>query len=148
MMRAMKRTLSSGFSFHAYTLGVVLASATAVAAARNQDEKYPVPPDPIAGKWKCTCESFAGMVVEFTVVKNTASGKIVVLGGASNYGFKQGEEIFQLEGNDFGAWVGKTHWRSQSGAERWDPIRIHATANELKATQTTDDCYRSMPRVK
>src|SRR5512142_1371164 len=101
------KPISFGFSWPAFALGVMLACATAVAAVRIQDEKYPAPPDPIAGKWKCTCESFSGMVVEFTVVKTTASGKIAVLGNASNYGFKQGEEIFQLEANDFGAWVGK-----------------------------------------
>jgi hypothetical protein len=147
-MRAMKRNPFRRFSWSTVTLGVLLAAATTIAAARNQNEPYPAPPDPIGGTWKCTCPSFAGMTVELTVAKNTASGKIVVLGNAGNYGFKPGEVIFQLEANDFGAWVGKARWRSLSGAERWDPIRIHATANELRATQTTEDCYRSMPRVK
>src|SRR5205823_11830266 len=113
-------------------------------------EAYPwqKDPGPIAGRWKATCENSAGMIVEFTLKsQKAASGRIAVLGAAGKYGYSAGEEILLVEADDFGDWVGKLKWRSVAGEQRWDPIRLVATAEKLNATMTTEPCYRDMSRV-
>jgi hypothetical protein len=103
---------------------------------------------PIKGQWKTTCKESGGMVVEFAVEKDKATGRIAKLGTAGKYGYSQGEEILRVGATDLGKWVGQLHWRSVSGMVRWDPITFVVKSNELDAVQTTDQCYRNMPRVK
>jgi hypothetical protein len=103
---------------------------------------------PINGQWKTTCKESAGMVVEFSVHGGKATGSIAKLGGAGKYGYSQGQEIMRLTATDLGKWAGQLRWRSVSGMERWDPITFVVKGNELDAVQTTDQCYRNMPRVK
>jgi hypothetical protein len=142
-MRLVKRVLLCGF--------VALAAAAVASSAAAQKKKYPWEKEavPIAGRWKTTCPNSAGMVVEFTMSGDRkATGRIAELGAAGKYGYKAGDEIFRLSADDFGEWVGQLRWRSVAGAERWDPIRLVATADRLNATQTADDCYKNMPRVR
>jgi hypothetical protein len=54
----------------------------------------------------------------------------------------------RLAADDYGDWVGTLRWRSVSGVDRWDPIRLVATDEQLDATITTDECYKKMQRVK
>ena len=103
---------------------------------------------PIQGQWQTTCKESGGMVVEFRVSAGKATGYIAKLGSAGRYGYSQGEEIIRLSATDLGKWVGQLHWRSIAHAERWDPITFVVKGNVLDAIQTTDQCYRSMPRVK
>lgn len=128
-------------------VGVVMAMG---AAAHGEAKKYPweKDPGPIAGRWKVTCSESAGMIVDVSVKKEKlASGRVSEVGAAKKYGYSEGEEILRLEADDFGDWVGQLKWRSVSGVERWDPIRMVATPDKLNATMTTDACYKNMPRV-
>ena len=59
------------------------------------------------------------MLVEFTVNGNEAVGKVVDPGAAKRYGFVKGEEVFRLTADSYGDWVGKTRWRSVTGAQHW-----------------------------
>jgi hypothetical protein len=104
------------------------------------------PPSPIAGTWRVTCPENDGMLVEFTVNGNEAVGKVVDPGAAKRYGFVKGEEVFRLTADSYGDWVGKTRWRSVTGAQHWDPIRFSASADTLTATMTNEPCYRNMPK--
>jgi hypothetical protein len=113
--------------------------------------KYPwaKPPGPIAGRFKVSCENSQGLTIEFSLQgEKRAVGRVAALGAAGKYGYKEGEEILKLDADDYGDWVGQLKWRSVSGIERWDPIRLVASANTLNATMTTDGCYRDMPRVR
>jgi len=130
---------------------VALVAAAVATSADAQKKRYPWQKDAvsIAGRWKASCPNSAGMVIEFTQTgDNKATGRIAELGAAGKYGYKAGDEIFRLSADDFGEWVGQLRWRSVAGAERWDPIRFVATTDRLNATQTTDDCYKNMPRVR
>jgi hypothetical protein len=104
------------------------------------------PPSPIAGTWRVTCPENDGMLVEFTVDGNKAVGKVVDPGAAKRYGFVKGEEVFRLTADSYGDWVGKTRWRSVTGAQHWDSIRFSASADTLSATMTNEPCYRNMPK--
>ena len=133
------------------SLAQVPRAAPVTAAAQK---KPPSPSDwrkksaPIAGKWKATCAASGNLIIEFdfTGLKKSV-GWIAELGAAGKYGYKQGEEIFRLEQNNYGDSIGKLKWRSVAGAERWESIRMVATDDKLNATMTTDDCYKNMPRV-
>jgi hypothetical protein len=129
---------------------VALAAVAFCTTASAQKKAYPwaKAPGPIAGKWKATCPNSSGLIVEFRLTGDKkASGTILELGAAGKYGYKVGEEIFRVSADDFGEWVGQLKWRSVAGAERWDSVRLVATADKLNATMTTDDCYKNMPRV-
>ncbi len=129
----------------------LLLVATALASATMAQEKHyswQKDPGPISGRWSVTCDEMTGMVVEFSVDGNKATGRISHLGKAGVFGYSVGEEILRLEANDFGDWVGQLHWRAVSIKDRWDPIRFVATSTQLDATITTDDCYKKMPRVR
>jgi len=104
------------------------------------------PPSPIAGTWRVTCSENDGELVEFTVDGSKASGKVVEPGAAKRYGFQKGEEIFRLTADSYGDWVGETRFRSVSGAQHWDSIRMSATDAMLSATMTNEPCYRTMPK--
>jgi len=39
-------------------------------------------------------------------------------------GYSFGEEIFRLEADDFGDWVGQLLWKGADGRKRWDPNSI------------------------
>ena len=117
----------------------------------EEAKKWPwaKPPGPIAGTWGVTCDGEKGMVLEFVLQGDKkASGRVATLGDAGKYGYKDGEEIFKLEADDYGDWVGQLKWRSVSGMERWDPIRFVATADALNATISTDACYKNMTHAK
>ncbi len=133
-------------------LGVsLLLLGTAVAtAAMAEGRHYPwqKAPGPISGSWSVTCEEMAGMVVEFSVDGNKATGRISNLGKAGVFGYSVGEEIIRLEVTDFGEWVGQLHWRAVRSKDRWDSIRFVATSTQLNATMTTDNCYKNMPRAR
>jgi hypothetical protein len=121
------------------------------ATAHDAPKQYPwqKDPGPIAGRWRVSCAHSAGMAIEFTLATpKSASGRICELGKGGKYGYSQGEEILRLDADDFGDWVGKLKWRSVAGVERWDPIRMVATADRLNATMTTDECYKDMPRER
>jgi hypothetical protein len=122
---------------------------TGVGARADEQHTYPwqKPPGPIAGSWKVTCPYMAGMVVEFAVAGDKATGKIAVLGQGSIRTYKQGEEILHLSVDDFGEWSGKLVWRSAAGAQHEDAIRFVATTDKLNATMTTDECYKNMTRA-
>lgn len=134
-----------------------LALALGASAPAFADEKPPPQkkklawekaPGPIAGRWRASCPDSKNMVIEVELQgEKKAAGHIVELGAAGKYGYTQGEEIFRLSADDYGDWVGQLHWRSVSGAERWEPIRLVAAADLLDATITTDDCYKKMQRV-
>jgi len=132
-------------------LCVVMATQLGTAARGGEPKKYPwqKDPGPIAGKWKVSCNESAGMTVDVTVKSDKiASGRVAEVGAAKKYGYTEGEEILRLEADDFGDWVGQLKWRSVAGVERWDPIRMVATADKLNATMTTDACYKDMKRVR
>src|SRR5262249_56907468 len=106
-------------------------------------------PGPIGGRWKVSCPDSAGMIVEFSLKSPTvAMGRVAEVGSAAKFGYTQGEEIFRLEADDFGDWVGQLRWRSVAGANRWEPIRFVASPDTLNATITMDPCYKDMPRVR
>jgi hypothetical protein len=119
-------------------------------AQGSSPRRYPwqKDPGPIAGRWGVSCPGSAGMILEVTVRgKTEASGRVAALGRAGRYGYAEGEEILRLQADDFGDWVGELKWRNVRGVIRWDPIRMVASAERLKATMTTDPCYKDMPRV-
>ncbi len=127
-------------------LGSLVLATPASAQKHYSWEKAP---GPIAGEWKATCPASGNLIIEFRLSGDKqASGYVAELGNAGKYGYTQGEEIFRLTADDFGDWVGQLKWRSVSGAERWEPIRLVATQDELNATMTSDNCYKNMPRVK
>jgi|SRR5579862_9412341 len=129
----------------------VFALSLSSSGARADEKKLPwqKAPGPIAGKWAVTCDGEKGMVLEFVLQGDKkASGRIATLGDAGKYGYKEGEEIFKLDADDYGDWVGQLKWRSVSGIERWDPIRLVAGADSLNATMTTDACYKNLARAK
>ncbi len=127
-------------------LGLVTYGGSASAQKHYSWEKAP---GPIAGRWKATCPASGNFVIEFRLNgAKQATGYVAELGAAGKYGYTVGEEIFRLTADDFGDWVGQLKWRSVYGADRWDPIRLVATQDELNATMTTDDCYKNMPRVR
>jgi hypothetical protein len=104
---------------------------------------------PIAGKWVPPCAEAFGMVITITVdAPGKATGKVTDPGLAAQIGYSAGEDILRLNSDDFGDWSGMLHWRSVLGAERWDPIRLVATADSLSASMTTDSCYVHMTRAK
>jgi hypothetical protein len=117
--------------------------------AHADAKKYPwqKPPGPIAGKWKVSCKDMAGLIVEFSVHDNKASGKINTLGAGGARNYKDGEEILTLTADDLGEWSGKLVWRAVTGAHHVDAIRFRATDQQLDAYMTTDDCYKNMARV-
>jgi hypothetical protein len=124
--------------------GTVLAMS---ALAGDKRLPWQKDPGPIAGRWSVTCAERAGMVIEFSVNGNRATGRVFQLDTAGAFGYSVGEEILRLEANAFGDWVGQLHWRAVSADGRWDPIRFVATPTELDATITTDNCYKRMPRA-
>jgi hypothetical protein len=124
--------------------GTALATATMAEGKRLPWQRDP---GPISGRWSVTCAERAGMVVEFSVNGRRATGRVSQLDIAGAFGYSVGEEILQLEANDFGDWVGQLHWRAVRSNDRWDPIRFVATSTQLDATITTDNCYKKMPRV-
>jgi hypothetical protein len=129
---------------------VIAGAVTAPARGNAKPAKLPwmKAPGPIAGTWKASCPASEGLQIQFTLEDDTkAVGRIVELGAASKYGYKQGEEIFRLTADDYGDWVGQLKWRSVAGAERWEPIRLVATPERLDATMTIDDCYRNMQKA-
>ena len=137
--------LQSRKSLIALVSGVAVLCAVAAAQAGYPWAKQA---GPIQGKWQTTCKESGGMVVEFTLKgSDKAVGHIAKLGSAGKYGYSQGEEILRLGSTDLGKWVGQLHWRSIAHAERWDPISFVVKGNVLDATQTTDQCYRNMPKV-
>jgi hypothetical protein len=129
---------------------VVLGSlAYAGPASAQKHYAWEKAPGPIAGQWNVTCSSRGHFVIELKRDGDKqASGYVAELGTAGKYGYTQGEKILRLTADDYGDWVGRLKWRSVSGAERWDPIRLVATQDELNATMTTDDCYKNLPRVE
>jgi hypothetical protein len=102
----------------------------------------------IQGRWSVTCKESAGMVIEFTAQGSKATGRVVQVGLARRYGYSQGEEIFQVAATDLGKWVGKLKWRSVAGTVRWDSITFVVGQDRLDAVQTTDYCYKDMPRAR
>ena len=125
-------------------LGITLATA---AMAEEKHYVWQRDPGPISGRWSATCEEMAGMVVEFSVDGKKATGRVSSLGKAGVFGYSVGENILQLEADDYGDWVGKLQWRGLGSKPRWDPIRLVATSTQLNATMTTDNCYKKMPRA-
>jgi hypothetical protein len=136
---------SSRFSLALLAVPIALALIGSVASA-----KYPWAKSAgaIQGKWRATCKESAGLVIEFSMQgPDKAVGHIATLGKAGKYGYKTGEEIFRVTATDLGKWAGKLKWRSVSGTERWDPITFVVMAGQLDAVQTTDTCYKGMPRA-
>lgn len=106
-------------------------------------------PGKIAGEWKVTCPASGEMTIVIeTQDKNKAVGKIGALGTAAKYGYVQGQEILKLEATPFGTWKGQLLWRNMANVERSDPITMVVKKDILDATQTTDNCYRNMTRLK
>jgi hypothetical protein len=105
-------------------------------------------PGPIAGAWRVTCPENAGEIIEFTVDGRKAVGRVVEPGAATRYGFQAGEEVFRLQADSYGQWVGDVHWRGVAAAEHWDSIRFVASPTVLDATMTNERCYRDMPRAE
>ena len=133
-----------------FWVGAVLFSTTLAVAAIAAEQHYPwqKSPGPIAGRWAVTCDYSAGMVVDISVEGKSATGRIFTLGKGTLRGYSEGEEIFRLEADDFGDWVGQLRWRGMGNKDRWDPIRFVATPKQLDATMTTDNCFKMMPRAK
>jgi hypothetical protein len=131
-------------------IGLLLA---ALVAPTNAHAKYPweKEPGPIAGVWQASCSGAKDFVIEVTVGRDgkRATGRVAAVGkgDALKRGYLLREEILRLTADDYGDWVGHFKWRSASGAERWEPIRLVATADLLNATMTIDDCFRSMSRT-
>lgn len=127
-------------------LGVLVIPTSAQA-------KYPWErePGPIGGFWQATCPGAKDFIVELTVGRGgkTATGRVAAVGkgDAARRGYLLREEILHLAADDYGDWVGQSKWRSAAGQERWDPIRMVATADRLNATMTIDDCLRNMSRT-
>jgi hypothetical protein len=119
-------------------------------AAHADAKKYPwqKPPGPIAGQWKVTCKDMAGLIVEFSVSGDKASGKIATLGAGGVRNYKEGEEIITLTSDDLGEWSGKLVWRAVTGAHHVDHIRFRVNDKTADAYQSTDDCFKAMPRVR
>jgi hypothetical protein len=105
------------------------------------------PPGPIAGKWKTTSNP-GDMVIEITTNGNKATGRIVNVGDGAKRHWSNGEQILDLEVNDYGHWVGQLHWKSLAGGDRKEYIRFVATPDELDAIMTTDAAFKHMPRVR
>ena len=128
---------------------IVLAAALATAAmAQEKHYSWQRDPGPISGRWSLTCQDMAGMVVEFRVDDKKATGSVSQVGKAAAMGYSSGEEIFRLEADDFGDWVGQLLWQGADGRRRWDPIRFVATSTQLDASTGMDSCYKKMPRVR
>ncbi len=125
---------------------VALAS---VASAEERHFSWQKDPGSIAGRWSVTCKEMSGMVVEFSVHGKRATGRISALGNGGFRNYSNGEEIIQLEADDYGDWVGKLHIRGADASAQWqDSIRFVASAQQLNATMTTDNCYKEMPRTE
>lgn len=105
-------------------------------------------PGPIAGSYRVTCAENEGEIIEFTVAGQKAVGRVAEPGTAKKYGFQKGEEVFRLTPDSYGDWVGEVRFRSVTGAQHWDGVRLVATDALLSATITNEPCYRSMPRVR
>ncbi|MGD0837838.1 MAG: hypothetical protein ABSB49_14440 [Polyangia bacterium] len=119
------------------------------APAQGKKYAWEKDPGPISGKWKATCPYLGNFVVEFKLTGDKkASGYIDEIGDGGKFGYAPGDEIFRLAADDYGDWVGKLRWRSLYGGDRWDPIRLVATPDNLNATMTTSECYKNMPRVQ
>ena len=101
------------------------------------------PPSPIAGKWETSC---GGMIIELTLDgPSKATGTIRSVGTQTARGYQVGEVIFNLTAAEYGSdWIGESKWRSPTGPERWDPIRIAGAPEALQASMTTDDCFKTM----
>jgi len=121
-----------------------MAIALGLLAARALADR---PPGPIAGSYRVTCPENEGMVIEFTVDKGRAVGRVADPGTAKKYGYARGEEMFHATADSYGDWVGEVKFRSVAGAQHWDGIRMVATDSSLNATMTNEPCYRNMPRV-
>jgi hypothetical protein len=88
------------------------------------------------------------MIIEITTTGSKATGRIAVLGDGGRRHWSVGEEILNLEVNDYGHWVGQLHWKSLAGGDRKEYIRFVATPDELDAIMTTDASFKHMPRVR
>jgi len=135
------------------------ASATSVGPPASPSKVVPAgpvptqpfvdrPPGPIAGSYRVACPENEGEIIEFSLSKGKAVGRVVDAGTAKKYGFQNGEEVFRLTSDSYGDWVGEVHFRSVTGAQHWDGIRMVATDKGLNATMTNEPCYRNMPRVR
>jgi hypothetical protein len=113
----------------------------------NRKKPWMQPPGPIAGKWKTTAQP-PDMVIEITTNGSKAVGRIVTLGDGGKRHYSVGEEILNLEVNDYGHWVGQLHWKSLAGGDRKEYIRFVATPDELDAIMTTDAAFKHMPKVR
>lgn len=131
-------------------LAAALLVAGSVAAqapkAEPKKQKWQKEPGPITGRWKVTCPSLGGMIITVTAEGDKATGLVAEPGQGAGYGYVKGETIFKVAADGFGEWVGQARWRSAAQPERWDPIRLVASADRLDATQATDACFRAMPR--
>src|SRR5882672_4044960 len=61
-------------------------------------------PGPIGGSYRVTCPENNGEIIEFTVDRNRAVGRVVDPGAAKRFGFQKGEEIFRLTADSYGDW--------------------------------------------
>jgi hypothetical protein len=104
-------------------------------------------PGPIAGRYRVACPENEGEILTFTVDGNRAVGRVAEPGASRQLGFKKGEDVFRLAADAYGDWVGEVHYRSVTGAQHWDAIRLVATDTSLNGTMTNEPCYRSMPRL-
>jgi hypothetical protein len=127
-------------------LVATLVGLPGVAWARYPWERDP---GPIAGRWQASCPGSRDFIIEVSVSGKRAVGRVaaVGVGEAARRGYVAREEILRLDADDYGDWVGQFRWRSVSGADRWEPIRLVATQELLNATMTIDDCFRNMGRA-
>ncbi len=107
----------------------------------------PASPGSIVGSWRIGCPDDEGMIIEFTLADaRKAIGRVVEPGAAAKYGYKKGEEMFHLNAEPKGDWLGEVHWRGVSGAQHWDSIRMAVSGHTLAATMTNEACYKNMTR--
>lgn len=140
--------MSDQVKLSATLVGALLGGFLLLSAGAHAGYPWAKQPGPIQGEWRTTCRESGGMTIMFSVSGSKATGRIGTIGSGKKYGYSQGEEILRLTGTDLGKWAGQLHWRSVSGTSRWDPITFIVKGNDLDAVQTTDQCYRNMPRVK
>jgi hypothetical protein len=105
-------------------------------------------PSTIVGTWRTSCPENEGMLVEMTLDGKKAVGRVVETGAAKKYGYVKGEEMFRLNWDPHGDWLGEVRWRGVSGAQHWDSIRMQVQGDVLRATMTNDGCYKNMTRAK
>ena len=123
--------------------GVTLTTHDTARGAPGKD------PPTVFGAWALNCECARGMVVNIAATsRDTAKGRVKVVGRASQFNYRLGEEILRLKNDGSGTWNGEVLWRNTAGEHRWQPISMRLNGERLHGTSANEHCYEYMERSR